>query len=73
MKLILYIIRWQLSTPILYLVIDKLELPDLQRVIIANLIGALIFFPVDKYIFKIKNKNDNPEISTPNSKDNSCL
>ena len=54
MKLFLYLIRWQLSTPILYLVIDTLELPDLQRVVIANLIGALIFFPVDKYIFKIK-------------------
>lgn len=54
MKLFLYLIRWQLSTPILYFVIDTLELPDLQRVVIANLIGALIFFPVDKYIFKVK-------------------
>jgi hypothetical protein len=52
MKFIFYIIRWQASTPILYLVIDSLQLPDLQRVIIANLIGALIFFPVDRYIFK---------------------
>ena len=54
MKLFFYIIRWQLSTPILYLVIGTLELPDLHKVIIANLIGALIFFPIDKVIFKIK-------------------
>ncbi len=55
MKLLLYIIRWQLSTPILYLVIDVLTLPDLYKVVIANLIGAIIFFPIDKYIFKLKN------------------
>lgn len=52
MKIIFYVIRWQLSTPILYLVIDTLQLPNFQRVVVANLIGAIIFYPVDKYIFK---------------------
>lgn len=54
MKLFLYVIRWQLSTPILYIVMDSLTLPPLQKVIIANFIGALIFFPIDKHIFNNK-------------------
>jgi len=54
MKLLLYVIRWQLSTPILYIVMDSLTLPPLQKVIIANFIGALIFFPIDKHIFNNK-------------------
>lgn len=51
-KLAFYILRWQLSTPILYLAMALLELPELEKVIIANLIGALVFFPVDEFIFK---------------------
>lgn len=54
MKIILYLIRWQLSTPVLYLVINNLDLPNFQKVIIANLIGGSIFYPIDKYIFKLK-------------------
>lgn len=54
MKLFLYIIRWQLSTPILYVVMNSLDLPELQKVIIANFVGALIFFPIDKHIFNNK-------------------
>jgi len=33
---------------------DSLTLPPLQKVIIANFIGALIFFPIDKHIFNNK-------------------
>ena len=53
-KLFLYLIRWQASTPILYLVIDNLQLPDLQKVIIANMIGGCLFFPIDKKILNKK-------------------
>lgn len=53
-KLSLYIFRWQLSTPILaiivYFLIDYLG--SLGTTILANFIGALIFYKVDKLIFK---------------------
>lgn len=47
-------IRWQLSTPILYLCLQFIPLDNITKTIIANLIGALIFYNVDKYIFKQK-------------------
>lgn len=52
-KYILYIIRWQLSTPILAIVLIWLSNQNQWvATIIANFIGALIFFWVDRYIFK---------------------
>lgn len=55
MKLIKYIIRWQLSTPIIAMVLWLLsDLNITLATIIANFIGALIFFPLDKIIFKKK-------------------
>lgn len=54
-KYFLYLIRWQLSTPILAVVL--LVLSDLNAwaaTIIANLIGGLIFFWIDMLIFKKK-------------------
>ena len=49
-----YLFRWQLSTPILAGVLYILsDLGALYATIIANLIGGLIFFWVDKYIFKV--------------------
>ncbi|HOV90527.1 MAG TPA: hypothetical protein PKW07_07415 [Syntrophorhabdaceae bacterium] len=48
----LYLIRWQLSTPILAGVLYVLSMLDkLTATVIANLIGGLIFFWVDKFIF----------------------
>ena len=56
-KYILYLIRWQLSTPILSLVLFLLSsLSVLWATIIANLIGGLIFFWVDKLIFRKRSK-----------------
>ena len=50
-----YLIRWQLSTPILYFVIVWMAAYDnLTATIVANLIGGLIFFWVDQYIFTSK-------------------
>ena len=49
-KFILYLIRWQLSTPILWLVVNQLGI-GLGATIVANLIGGMIFFWVDKFIF----------------------
>lgn len=50
-KLILYLFRWQLSTPILWVVLNKLG-NDIKSTIIANLIGGLIFFWVDRLLLK---------------------
>lgn len=54
-KLGLYILRWQLSTPILAATIYFLPFSTLPKTVIANVVGALLFFPVDK---KILNNQD---------------
>ena len=67
MKLIkqylLYLFRWQLSTPILAIVLSfftkENNTPQWGATIIANLIGGLIFFWVDKFIFKEKKSSKN--------------
>ena len=52
-KFILYLIRWQLSTPILAPVIYLFsELGVIPAAMIANLIGGMLFYFVDKKIFK---------------------
>jgi hypothetical protein len=52
-KYVLYLVRWQLSTPILAIVLILLSsMSTLMATIIANLIGGLIFFWVDRFIFK---------------------
>ncbi len=55
-KLLIYLTRWQLSTPILAIVVELLvdRIGSLYATIIANLIGGLIFYKVDKLIFKKK-------------------
>lgn len=55
-KFVLYLIRWQLSTPILAVCLLWLAaLGEWPATIIANLIGGCIFFFVDKWIFKEDN------------------
>lgn len=61
-KFILYLIRWQLSTPILAPVVAYVKhspnmfgtMEDWYAAALANLIGACIFFWVDRFIFKSK-------------------
>lgn len=58
-KFLLYLLRWQLSTPILALVLFFMK--DWNYVlatIIANLIGGIIFFWVDRWIFNKKEKTN---------------
>lgn len=58
-KYLFYLIRWQLSTPILAVCLIWLDsLGEIWSTIIANFIGALIFFWIDKIIFKEK-KDEN--------------
>lgn len=55
-KFILYMLRWQISTPVIglcyALMQDKFGL--LWTAILANVIGGLVFFYPDLYIFKEK-------------------
>lgn len=53
-KFILYLVRWQLSTPILTLVSFLLykHLGDFSTAVVANLVGGCIFYKVDKWLFK---------------------
>jgi len=51
-KYLLYLLRWQLSTPILALsVVWFYALGPTLASVIANIIGGLIFFWVDRWIF----------------------
>jgi len=56
-KFIFYLLRWQLSTPIIWLVVRNLG-TGIIATIIANFIGGCIFFWVDKIIFR----SNKPEI-----------
>lgn len=52
-KFWLYLLRWQLSSPILALCMMLLgNCGVIVATIVANLIGGCIFFFVDKWIFK---------------------
>ena len=51
-KFILYLIRWECSTPILALCLKLLNFGTFWNTVIANLIGGCIFYFVDKWIFK---------------------
>jgi hypothetical protein len=48
----LYLLRWQLSTPILAACLFYFNpLGNLWATVLANVIGGLLFFWVDKFIF----------------------
>ena len=52
MKFALYMLRWQLSTPILWLATRWLaDSSALASAVVANLVGGLLFFWVDREIF----------------------
>ncbi len=53
-KFLLYCLRWQLSTPILALCMYYMAFNVTIKTILANAIGACIFFWIDRYIFKSK-------------------
>lgn len=56
-QFILYLIRWQCSSPVLALCLYYLKLGTILNTIIANLIGGFIFYWVDKKIFSKGEKN----------------
>ena len=53
MRFLLYLIRWQLSTPVLFLCLWWLaDANTWVATITANLIGGAIFYWVDKWIMR---------------------
>jgi membrane protein YqaA with SNARE-associated domain len=58
-RYLLYLLRWQCSTPILALCFWKLQgLGLIESTIIGNLIGGLIFFWIDRQIFRHKKQKE---------------
>lgn len=57
MRFVAYLIRWQLSTPVLALCMWLMGgLDIILATIIANLIGGCLFYFVDKKIFRGKDE-----------------
>lgn len=57
-KFLKYAFRWQLSTPILYLVLALIPIDnELILTIVANGLGSILFFSLDSLIFKTKYPN----------------
>lgn len=58
MKFLLYLIRWQLSTPVLALAMVAFDyFGTWLSTVLANLIGGCLFYFVDKFIFRGVKKN----------------
>ena len=55
-KYLMYLLRWQLSTPILAICLSFFHFGNFWNTVLANLIGGLIFFWVDRLIFSDKKK-----------------
>lgn len=57
MRFVAYLIRWQLSTPVLALCMWLMGgLDIILATVIANLIGGCMFYFVDKKIFRGKDE-----------------
>ncbi|CAG7581202.1 MAG: hypothetical protein SLAVMIC_00725 [uncultured marine phage] len=59
----LYALRWQLGgiilAPILWTLLEYFKLPYLMSMIILQLIGACIFFPIDMWISRQRGRKQN--------------
>ena len=52
-RFLLYLLRWQLSTPILAVVVGLLAgHGEWVAAMVANLVGGCVFFWVDRWIFR---------------------
>jgi len=51
-----YALKWQMGSPLIALVLWVMNMAGSQNtlvnIIIANIVGAIVFYPVDKKIFK---------------------
>ena len=59
-QFLIYAIKWQLGSivlvPALWILNEKFHLGYLLSTFIAQLFGAIVFFPVDKWIFNKTHK-----------------
>ena len=53
-RYVIYLFRWQLSTPILALCLSLFHYGNFWNTVLANFIGGLIFFWIDRLIFRLK-------------------
>lgn len=54
-KFLLYAIKWQGGSPIMAATMFLLPIDNIWiKTIIANIIGAIIFYPIDNFIFGMK-------------------
>ena len=55
-----YHLKWQLgmiiTVPLLYLFLDVLHFPYIISVILFQFVGAVVFYPIDKYILSKKDQ-----------------
>jgi hypothetical protein len=61
-RFLLYALRWQVGgiiiAPILWLLLEYLKLEYILSMVTMQLIGACIFYPIDMWIAKQKEKKD---------------
>jgi len=54
-KFLLYVLKWEMGTPVIAITLKLLSIDNIWiKTIIANIIGAIIFFPIDNMIFEMK-------------------
>jgi len=54
-KFLLYVLKWEMGTPVIAITLKLLPIDKIWiKTIIANIIGAIIFFPIDNMIFGMK-------------------
>jgi len=55
-KYVMYHFKWQMGAivtiPLMYILLDYLHINYWVSVLIFQFVGALVFYPVDKFIFK---------------------
>lgn len=53
---LVYALKWQMGSPLIALILWVMNMVGSQNtlvnIIIANIVGAIVFYPVDKKIFK---------------------
>ena len=64
-RFLIYALRWQLSTPVLAIFVYLIT-NEILATFIANCVGAIIFFFIDKFIFTSKFLNTLWEIKKEN-------
>lgn len=58
-KYLIYLLKWEAGTPVIALVLWLMPIDNIWiKTIIANAIGAIIFYPIDQWIFSLNKKGE---------------